>query len=52
MVFDDNQGKVSQFTKIVYENSFLQDFKDDFKSQAMTSGKPKSNGGTVLYTAY
>jgi hypothetical protein len=35
LVFDDNNGAVNTFTKIVYENSFLQDFKESFKSQAM-----------------
>ena len=52
ITFDDNQGKVTHFTKIVYENTFLQDFKEDFKQQAVASGKPNSNGGTVIYTAY
>ena len=31
-IFDDNQGKVNTYTKIVYENSFLEDFIYEFKS--------------------
>jgi len=31
MVFDDDQGRVSTFAHIVYENTFLADFKEDFK---------------------
>ena len=51
--FDDNEGKVQTFTQIEYENTFLQDFKDDFKQQAhsmMRAGKVPSP--IILYTAY
>ena len=34
LVFDNNQGQVSKFMKVVYENSFLQGFKDDFRARA------------------
>lgn len=42
MVFDDNHGRVSTFAKIIYENSFLDDFKAEFKEQ---SDLMKMHGG-------
>jgi hypothetical protein len=32
LIFDDQEGRVKTFTRIVYENSFLQDFKESFKA--------------------
>lgn len=32
LIYDDNEGKVQTQTKIVYENSFLDDFRIDFIS--------------------
>ena len=31
--FDDQDGQVTKFTELMYENHFLQDFKNDFKSK-------------------
>lgn len=51
-VFDDNQGRVSTFTKILYENSFLSDFKKEFRSQQTANLRATSQNPLVLYTAY
>ena len=32
--FDNNEGKTSHFTRIVFENNFLSDFKYEFRAQA------------------
>lgn len=54
-MFDDNQGKVNTFTKVVYENSFLDDFKDEFRSQAQQliarNGNPdgRPNKSILIY---
>ena len=50
--FDDNQGKVNTFTQIVYENSFLQDFKEDFKQQASVIVSSKKTPSVLIYQAY
>jgi hypothetical protein len=34
LAFDNNQGQVSKFLRVLYENSFLLSFKDDFRAQA------------------
>jgi hypothetical protein len=57
LVFDDNEGKVVTYTKIVFENSFLDDFKWDYKAQAQAANS-LSGAGTaeknpiIIYHAY
>jgi hypothetical protein len=49
-------GKVSTFSKIVFENSFLEDFQIDFNSQyqqyIQKVSEKKSPSSSVIYTAY
>lgn len=47
LVFDNNQGQVSKFLKVVYENSFLHSFKDDFRAQAASERRQ-----LLLYQCY
>lgn len=55
-MFDDQQGRVSTFSRIVYENSFLEDFKVDFVSQyqqfIQKASEKKPPSSSIIYTAY
>jgi|TARA_B110001450_G_scaffold243613_1_gene255000 hypothetical protein len=57
LIFDDNEGKVNTFSKIVFENSFLDDFKQDFKAQAAAANSTSTSGTAeknpvIIYHAY
>ena len=47
LVFDNNEGKVKNFMRLVYENSFLDDFEQEFKTQA-----PLDKKQTLIYKCY